>query len=254
MDDAPTPQRAASAEERDRLREALARVIDPVVWEWRDYLTWCGREQRGASRYHQCYAEAYRLGCRSEEDFEGYCQGRGPKGDEIYGAYVCRYLRSIELADALLAGPLAPLLDRITAAEARAEEAEKTLVLEGIEWLRTKDIDRLQAAEADLVALARMYGEACRDLMGEAEGHRMFARAYGDTCEALLAATADRDRLADEVADLKKESAFLLDRLHDFENGSVTDDTARDWYGHVRPSMARLTALTATGGTTDGQA
>ncbi|MFK5596485.1 hypothetical protein ACFZ8E_05705 [Methylobacterium sp. HMF5984] len=107
-----------------------------------------------------------------------------------------------EQADLITARHLAPLLDRITAAEARAEEAEKR---------GSRDFWQSEArgmkAEADLIDLARMYGEACRDLMGEAYGHRLFALHYGDACEALLAATADRDRLADEVARLSAELA-----------------------------------------------
>jgi hypothetical protein len=43
-----------------------------------------------------------------------------------------------------------------------------------------------------------------------------------------------------------KESAFLIDRLEDFEREKIDeDDLIRDWYGHVAPSVARLKHLIA---------
>lgn len=57
------------------------------------------------------------------------------------------------------------------------------------------DRDRLAA---NLLDLAKMYGEACRDLVGEYQGHRSFARAYGDLCQEREQWVEDYARLAVE--------------------------------------------------------
>ncbi len=50
---------------------------------------------------------------------------------------------------------------------------------------------------------------------------------------ALEAEKAEARRLADEAA-------FLLARLAEWENENLTDEGARDWAGHVCPSIERL--------------
>lgn len=42
---------------------------------------------------------------------------------------------------------------------------------------------------------------------------------------------------------IRRECAFLLDRLTDFEAEHVDDTSIRDWTGHVAPSMERLRGL-----------
>jgi hypothetical protein len=47
------------------------------------------------------------------------------------------------------------------------------------------------------------------------------------------------------VDDLVDEARFLIDRLTDFENRIESDEDAREFHGHVSPSVARLRALIA---------
>ena len=46
-----------------------------------------------------------------------------------------------------------------------------------------------------------------------------------------------RARQQSQVPD---EAAFLLDRLREFEQHIPDDESAREWHGHVAPSIARL--------------
>lgn len=45
--------------------------------------------------------------------------------------------------------------------------------------------------------------------------------------------------------DLHKEARFLLDRLFDYEHEFVVENEegARQWYGHIQPSIQRLRRL-----------
>lgn len=66
----------------------------------------------------------------------------------------------------------------------------------------------------------------------------------GEPCSFIM----DRDPQADRIVYLERiaaEAAFLLDRLAEWGNDNLTDDAARDWFGHVSPSEARLRNLLA---------
>ena len=52
-----------------------------------------------------------------------------------------------------------------------------------------------------------------------------------------LALAAERDALRDAAE-------FLLERLHEWSSDNLTDENCGDWFGHVDPSMERLSALT----------
>lgn len=51
--------------------------------------------------------------------------------------------------------------------------------------------------------------------------------------------------------DLRKEAMFLIERLKDFEGNYITEENAGEWFGHVEPSLERLTALTRDNTPTD---
>ena len=62
-------------------------------------------------------------------------------------------------------------------------------------------------------------------------------RITDDAAAALRALAAERDALRDEAE-------FLLERLHEWSSDNLTDENCDDWFGHVDPSMERLSALT----------
>lgn len=42
---------------------------------------------------------------------------------------------------------------------------------------------------------------------------------------------------------LVAEAKFLLARLNDLEDSNMSEETSRDYYGHVAPSISRLSAI-----------
>ena len=57
----------------------------------------------------------------------------------------------------------------------------------------------------------------------------------------------NRDGNANLIAaapDLAADGKFLLDRLSDFES-EISDEQAREWFGHVQPAIARFRAAIA---------
>ena len=61
--------------------------------------------------------------------------------------------------------------------------------------------------------------------------------AIDEAQDAIRALAAERDALRDEAE-------FLLERLHEWSSDNLTDENCGDWFGHVDPSMERLSALT----------
>ena len=43
--------------------------------------------------------------------------------------------------------------------------------------------------------------------------------------------------------ELRKEILFLLARLKEWESDNLTDASAREWLGHVSPSISRLSSM-----------
>jgi hypothetical protein len=67
-----------------------------------------------------------------------------------------------------------------------------------------------------------------------------------DFIKGALEAAFERRVSREKASRFKKDVNFLLDRLADFEAGSLGDSlndlTANDWHGHVAPAIARLRA------------
>lgn len=57
-----------------------------------------------------------------------------------------------------------------------------------------------------------------------------------------MAKAAGSGAVLADLRDLRPMVAFLLDRLDEFSADNLTDETARDWFGHVEPAAARLRA------------
>ena len=67
-------------------------------------------------------------------------------------------------------------------------------------------------------------------------------------CPAVTGCGAKSEANAHLIAaapDMYGEAEFLLDRLGEFENDLPEGLVARDFYGHIEPSMARLRAILA---------
>ena len=238
MTDAPTPHRAASAEERDQLRIRLACAI-----------------------------------CEAHSE--------NPHGRLALIRLRAPYLNwqaKLPIADYLLDTFLAPLLDRITAAEAVNATLYEQHQSLGREWIVERD--RANAAEAraaEAEALNRSFAEAHIVISETAQAEEVRANA----------ATADRDRLATELAEAGADAETVSslagkleadrDRLADevvLLRGAL-DQIAKpilhmqrempegyQFDGHVALTLITpdylqgiaARALTATGGPTDGQA
>jgi hypothetical protein len=235
MDDAPTPHRAASAEERERRQPTDAEIQNEIA-------AWLlGRDEASAADEIDHYARHF-AGCLPRwinDHHSGDCT------KESHSCVRCIAERTYADTNDLIAKHLATLLDRITAAEARAEEAE-----------RERDD-------------ARCVGEA-------------LARAADANLEAAETVTADRDRLADEVAllatprplaDWHEDHGFvlwwILPVCEPPYSGSPLCDDWPEYHTHWTPlpeirdapwreaqeaEWRAARALTATGGTTDDQA
>lgn len=63
--------------------------------------------------------------------------------------------------------------------------------------------------------------------------------------EVAKAYTAMRAAEEYACAELVAEARFLCERLEDFENELTDEHDAREYHGHVRPSLHRLSALLA---------
>lgn len=48
-----------------------------------------------------------------------------------------------------------------------------------------------------------------------------------------------------EIAALREDACFLIERLEEFAADNLTEEGARDWIGHVEPAIARLRAAAA---------
>jgi hypothetical protein len=63
---------------------------------------------------------------------------------------------------------------------------------------------------------------------------------------ALLAIESAGAVVETQPSDIRKEAAFLVARLRDFDNGdTMTEDGEREFHGHVLPSLSRLSNLLA---------
>jgi hypothetical protein len=49
--------------------------------------------------------------------------------------------------------------------------------------------------------------------------------------------------LAREYLALREAAGKLAERLNDWSNDHLTDEAARDWFGHVEPALANLRAI-----------
>jgi hypothetical protein len=134
------------------------------------------------------------------------------------------------IADAILIEMVAPLLDRITAAEARAEEAEretKRISSDHAYLCRIYETMEQEAdqGDADLLALARMYGEACGQHWVK---HHLLVGVV-DQAESAEAATADRDQLATELAEARvdAETVSSLAGKLEADRDRLADEVAR---------------------------
>lgn len=65
---------------------------------------------------------------------------------------------------------------------------------------------------------------------------------YTPECQAQMEANA---RLIAAAPELYEEAEFLVGRLRSLESELGDDDTAREYYGHVVPSIARLASILA---------
>ena len=112
--------------------------------------------------------------------------------------------------------------------------------LGGLDPIATAAFNKAAAPLLADIAALRTRAQEARFQGKQASSAAFAAEAAYDTLAANLA------EFRAEVAATSAEAKFLLARLAEFENdGGVTDDNASDWYGHVRPSVARLTALIA---------
>jgi hypothetical protein len=81
------------------------------------------------------------------------------------------------------------------------------------------------------------------------KGHGALGLPF-DEAEKIQTANA---RLLVAAPDMAHEGKFLLDRLDDFEREIQSDELAREWAGHVSPSIERLRAIIAKALCADGQ-
>lgn len=120
----------------------------------------------------------------------------------------------------------------------------------------TIDVDALEVTQADRDAAASGYfawvsgnvtiPNKMRD--GRADDHSMvqaFARHRRNTI------TAYRTQQAAKDAEIAREARFLINRLKDLEFNDI-DQVTRDYFGHVRPSVARLNGLLNEGERNEG--
>ena len=138
---------------------------------------------------------------------------------------------------------LAPLLADIAALRTRAEEAEKR---------GARDFWEAEAhglnVEANLIALARMYGEACGRL---SRVHKVVQRValseIEDEYEAMVleceATEDDRDRLATELAEARAALEFYAQDEVWRQHGECNPEHA--WF--TGPNTARRALTTAKG-------
>jgi hypothetical protein len=115
---------------------------------------------------------------------------------------------------------VAPLLDRITAAEARAEEAEKLITAATVQADGMDAAAKWMDPDGGLRSAVFSLGAAARNAASTERGtqfvlsHLVRALRYVEAAEA---ATADRDRLADEVARLSARADVVLKLLEPSE-------------------------------------
>ncbi|MCJ2009762.1 hypothetical protein, partial [Methylobacterium sp. J-092] len=205
---APSPQRAASAEERERheptdaemlaeiaaeeaARKASPRTVAPIPVRARYFLMEC--EHCGwVGSSELCGTNS------GGDDSDIYCPACDAMtlGDEPSEADAAKFGQAI--------------LDRITAAEARAEEAEKdrtalTKALTGLTWGGSEFFTR---RGEDFIANAKACVENVRARMETRQ------RALIREADRRNVAEADRDRLADEVARLRGALERSADTLN----------------------------------------
>jgi hypothetical protein len=84
-------------------------------------------------------------------------------------------------------------------------------------------LSMLVAAAAERDAAVRDYNDA-----------QKYAEHWAGKHDAALA----------EAERLREEARFLLARIAEWEPEGLSNDNARDWYGHVQPSLERMKTLT----------
>ena len=158
------------------------------------------------------------------------------------------------VADRLIAGPLAQLQADLIAARKERDEATRLLRVLNEETVlagypcgdRDQTLANVRVLRSDLVALAKMYGEACGEL-ARTRSWLDQADRYADACEenqrdaSNLVAHLSRQRKAAEA-----EAAQLRARLHEAEKGKTVDlDTAmkrgiRSWSAKLHIPVTRM--------------
>jgi hypothetical protein len=122
-----------------------------------------------------------------------------------------------DIADRLLAGPLADLIaaqDQRDVFEVKLDgsEARVRILHEHLDWWRSKG----KTAEANLIALAKMYGEACSELhQAWADEDRAFWRkeeAVHELSRRVYAAEAERDSLRSRLMEAEQAAEAMRER------------------------------------------
>jgi len=228
------------------LREAIARVLDPGAWLWRDYLVDCGTRQKGASKYGQCYASAYYAGCRTGDDFDKYCRGMWP-GYEHIAVSAGRLNTSLKKADDLLAGPLA----RCLAQPAPVGEDET-----GVRGWIAPDEPTPEMERAFDTAYWAKAGDASSPTPTEHpdDGGGAFGYGYRAMRKAAALSTAPAARPGDEVERVRHVKRVTDNgaRALGLDVEALINGDDNDRHGHtVRPSDSSLYDVKCTrcGGT-----